>query len=201
MSKDQDTERDLWTSAVLTVPWRADTLRSPVVRSLVVDAGDPVKKLLVLLAVVAVAVFFLRGSEAAVPSYYLVEIEVPSGQTSRTMTLVEKLRPGVACRGLRSTPLLTGFLEKCDGCRKLTESCSTNLSETHLRAFDGDVLSVPYFSYEWGGLLRQQDFRILFPGVPKEDADTVCIQLKNYLHDLLFVLGGEADCVRQPGVL
>lgn len=159
------------------------------------------KKLVLILIALAAAVYFLRGSEAAVPSYYLVKLEVPSGQQSLEVMLIEKLAPGVSCRGLRSTRLSTSFLEQCEGCRKLTESCSASLSGTHLQAFRNDILPVPYFSYERGGLLRQQDFRVLFPGVAKEDADTMCVQLKNYLNDLLFVLGGEADCVRQPGVL
>jgi len=158
-----------------------------------------IKKVVLFLLVVGGFLYWYLGAESNNPTYLVANVEMPKGNRQLNLTIVEKLRPGVS--KARSTGLIDRFMEKCSGCRLNPTSTSPNLPEKYERAFGFEVIPTPYFSYEKGGLLPQQDFRIFFNGVTKEDADTLCVDMRKYLHDFLFFLGGKTACIREAGVL
>jgi hypothetical protein len=158
------------------------------------------KKVVLFLLVVGGFLYWYLGAESSNPTYLIAKIEMPKGNRQLDLTIVEKLRPGVS--KARSTGLIDGFMKNCPDCRLNPTSTSTNLPEKYERAFGFEVLRTPYFSYEKGGLLPQQDFRIFFDGVTKEEADSVCVEMRKYLkNDFLFFLGGKTACIREAGVL
>lgn len=157
------------------------------------------KYVLVVLAILGAAYYHYLGSESETPEYLLVKLAFESeGGRPLGLTAIEKLPPGISC----SRGLTTKFSEKlkksCGNCEVETRSCSGNLSSTHEKAFEDRTLSMPYFSYEKGGLLPQQDFRLLFHGLDKAEAGGACVEMRKLIkNDLLFFIGGKTECVRE----
>ena len=158
------------------------------------------KKLLPLLVLAAAGYLFYQylGGESSTPSYLLVKLDFQT-ETGRPLgvTAVEKLAPGLKCSESLTTKFVDTLREACGDCRIDTRSCSEHLSRTHERAFDMEVLDIPYFAYEKGGLVPQQDFRLLFHGLDAAEAGGACVQMRKLIkNDILFFLGGSNECVR-----
>ena len=159
------------------------------------------KKKIVYLAVLLLIgyFFYTRVGESDNPVYVTYKVKMPLRAGTVGLTVIEKQRPGVTCRGVepRQTGFITGFLEGCNGCRLTEAHCKDNLSAKELKIFDNRVVDMPYFSYEKGGLLSQQDFRILFTALTETEAKGVCYELRKYLrNNFLFFIGGPTECIR-----
>ena len=90
------------------------------------------------------------------------------------------------------------FLRKCEECRLVSSACKDELTPMEQRYFDDAVTDRPYFSYEKGGIMPQQDFRFLFPDLDEAEVGRLCVELSNELRrsNVLFFLGGKTECVR-----
>ena len=162
------------------------------------------KKLLPLVLIAVVAYFFFQylGEESDSPSYLLVKLDFAT-DTGRpiAVTAIEKLAPGFSCSESLTTRFTERLRDACGDCRIDTRSCSDHLSNAHRKAFDLRVLDVPYFAYEKGGLMPQQDFRLLFHGLDPAEAGGACVEMRKLIkNDILFFLGGSTECVR-PSIM
>jgi hypothetical protein len=159
------------------------------------------KKILWLLILAFIVYFFYtRVGESSSPCYGSYKVDMPLRRTTLHLTLIEKLRPGLDCGNFdpRKGDLIDGFLETCRSCELKGAHCQDNLTAKEVKIFDNRVVDVPYFSYEKGGLLSQQDFRILFTALTETEAKGVCIELRKTLkEDFLLFLGGRIECVRR----
>ena len=158
------------------------------------------RKFLYLAVLLLVGYFFYtRVGESDNPVYVTYKLTMPHRAATVSLTVIEKQRPGVTCRGVepRQTDLISDFLEGCKGCRLTDAHCKDNLTGKELKIFDNRVVDTPYFSYEKGGLLSQQDFRILFPALTETEAKGMCYEFRKlFKSDFLFFLGGATECIR-----
>lgn len=159
------------------------------------------KKLLPLLILAGAGYLFYQylGGESATPEYLMVKMNFESeGGRPLALTAIEKLPPGLSCSESLTTKFVDNLRDACGDCRIDTKNCSEHLSRTHQRAFDMDILDVPYFAYEKGGLMPQQDFRLLFHGLDPAEAGGACVRMRKLIkNDILFFLGGSTECVRR----
>ena len=159
------------------------------------------KKVLFLIVAVLIGYFFYtRVGESSSPSYGTYKLTMPSRSGQIGLTIIEKLRPGLECRGFnaRKAAFVSDFLEGCPACKLTDANCKDNLNATEQKIFDNRVIDRPYFSYEKGGLMSQQDFRILFSALTEAESKGVCLEIRKYLkNDLLFFVGGRTECVRK----
>ncbi len=143
----------------------------------------------IVLAVLAYFLFFSSG-EATDPSYMRFEVQKPfeiiytpvrppaafapageepapepeyTGPTEFGLTFIIKLPPGVICEDMTEprVAVMDDFLDECDDCRLIASVCKDVLGPTERAYFEDTVTDRPYFSYEKGGLLPDQDFRVL----------------------------------------
>ncbi|MEM7353789.1 MAG: hypothetical protein AAF657_23520 [Acidobacteriota bacterium] len=158
------------------------------------------KKAATLIALVLLGYFFAsRLRESPDPSYMRFQLQMPVESTEVAVTVLEKLPPHLDCEAManRQTGFTQGFLDACDGCLLISQQCMYPLSGNDRILFDDRVTSRPYFSYEKGGLLTQQDFRVLFPDLSESALGALCIDLSKQLRRTpLFFLGGKTECVR-----
>ncbi len=163
------------------------------------------KKILTLIVLGAIGyLLYTRVGESSDPSYGTYKITMPARSQEIGLTVIEKLRPGLECRGFnaKQAEFVTGFLDGCPRCELTDTNCKDNLSAREQKIFDNRVVDMPYFSYEKGGLVSQQDFRILFTALNQTQAKGVCLEIRKYLkNDFLFFIGGRTECVRTSDTL
>lgn len=158
------------------------------------------KKGLIAVIVLAVLYFFYLGDEPETPEYNVVEFSFESDQGRPLgLTLAEKLPSGSSCRDGLMTKIGSNLKQSCgNGCRVTFSKCGLGLTPVMRRAFDNELLDDPYLSYEKGGVLPQQDFRLLLAGLDRAEAEGACVDLREMLkNDALFFIGGRTECVRR----
>lgn len=157
------------------------------------------KKGWIVLVVLAVLYFFYLGNEAETPSYNVMELSFETDQgRGLGLTLAEKLPPGTPCQDDLVTGLGQRIKLSCGReCRVTHMKCGLGLTPELRRAFDGETLNTPYLSYEKGGLMKQQDFRLLYRGLERTEMEGACLEMREMVgNDLMLLIGGGAECVR-----
>lgn len=157
------------------------------------------KKGWIVLAVLAVLYYFYLGDEAETPEYNVIELSFETEQgRSQHLTLAEKLPPGTPCQVKLMTPVGKNVKANCGReCRLTHSQCGLDLTPAMRRAFDGETLDMPYLSYEKGGLMKQQDFRLLYSGLERTEMEGACLDMREMVgNDLMLLIGGGTECVR-----
>lgn len=150
--------------------------------------------------VLAVLYFLYLGKEAETPEYNIIEYSFQS-DSGRVLglTLAEKLPPGKNCRDGLMTGIGHDLKQSCGGeCRIVFSKCGLGLTPTLRRAFDNELMNDPYLSYEKGGILPQQDFRLIYTGLDRAEAEGACVDIREMLgNDALYFIGGRTECIRR----